>query len=135
MSAPQPPHPTPLTVLIDDARAFKDRRPALVARSSQEALTLLDQLGDTRIDDLWLDHDLVDTDTIRPVVEWMVQRARAGSPLKVGQIHIHSANVGGGHWIRLELQAAGYPVTRSFSLGMWTRQSPPSRAGLDGAHR
>jgi hypothetical protein len=132
MSAPQL-HPTPLTFLIDDARAFKDERPALVARSSQEALTLLDQLGDTRIDDLWLDHDLVDTDTIRPVVDWMVERARAGSPLNVGQVHIHSANVGGGHWIRLELQGAGYPVTRSFSLGMWTRQSPPSCAGLDGA--
>ena len=132
MSAP-PLHPTPLTFLIDDTRAFKDQRPALVARSSQEALTLLNQLGDTRIDDLWLDHDLVGTDTIRPVVDWMVMRARSGSPLKVRQIHIHSANVGGGHWIRLELQAAGYLVTRNFSLGMWARQSPPSRAGLEGA--
>ena len=134
MSAP-PFHPTPLTFLIDDARAFKDERPALVARSSQEALTLLDQLGDTRIDHLWLDHDLVGTDTIRPVVDRMVQLASTGSPLNVGQIHIHSANVGGGHWIRLELQAACYPVTRSFSLGMWTRQSPPSCAGRDVTNR
>jgi hypothetical protein len=133
MSVPQPLHPTPLTVLIDDVRGFKDERPALVARSSQEALTLLDQLGDTRIDHLWLDHDLVGADTIRPVVHWMVQRASAGSRLNVGQIHIHSANVGGGHWIRLELQAAGYLVTRSFSLGMWTRQPLPTGAGSDRA--
>jgi len=28
----------PLTVLIDDVRDFRDERPALVARSSQEAL-------------------------------------------------------------------------------------------------
>jgi hypothetical protein len=99
----------------------------LVARSSQEALTLLDRLAGIRIDHLWLDHDLVGDDTIRPVVDWMVQLARTGSPLNVGQIHIHSANVKGGHWIRLELEAAGYHVTRNFALGMWTNQSPPTR--------
>ena len=135
MSAPESPHPEPLTVLIDDVRGFKDERPASVARSSQEALTLLDRIGDTRIDHLWLDHDLVGTDTIRPVVDRMVQLASTGSPLNVGQIHIHSANVGGGHWIRIQLEAAGYPVTRSFALGMWTHQSPPTRADVDGTHR
>jgi hypothetical protein len=39
----------------------------------------------------------------------------------VGQIHIHSSNVGAGHWMRLQLEAAGYPVLRSFALGMWIR--------------
>jgi hypothetical protein len=73
MSTAQAPHPSPLTVLVDDVRAFRDERPALVARSSHEALRLLDGLGGTRIDDLWLDHDLVGDDTIRPVVDWMVQ--------------------------------------------------------------
>ena len=111
------------------------RTPALVARWSQEALTLLDRLGDTRIDHLWLDHDLVGTDTIRPVVDWMVLLASTGSPINVGQIHIHSANVGGGRWIRLELEAAGYRVTGSFALGMWAHQSPPTCAGMDGAYR
>jgi hypothetical protein len=135
MSATPSPHPAPLTVLIDDVRGFKDERPALVARSSQEALALLDQLGDTRINHLWLDHDLVGDDTIRPVVDWMVQQASIGSPLNVGQIHIHSANVGGGHWMRLKLEAAHYPVTRNFALGMWTLQSLPGRAGVDGANR
>jgi hypothetical protein len=119
MPTAQAPHPTPLTVLVDDVRGFRDERPALVARSSQEALTLLDELGGTRIDNLWLDHDLVGDDTIRPVVNWMVQLASTGSPLNVGQIHIHSSNVGAGHWMRLELEAAGYPVTRNFSLNMW----------------
>jgi hypothetical protein len=121
MSAPESPHSAPLTVLIDDVRGFRDERPALVARSSQEALTLLDELGGTRIGNLWLDHDLVGDDTIRPVVNWMVQLASTGSPLNVGQIHIHSSNVGAGHWMRLELEAAGYPVTRNFSLNMWVR--------------
>ena len=47
-----PPDPKPLTVLVDDVRGFKDERPALVARSSQEALRLLDELGGKRIDHL-----------------------------------------------------------------------------------
>jgi hypothetical protein len=121
MPAANAPHPAPLTVLVDDVRGFRDERPALVARSSQEAQTLLEELGDARIDDLWLDHDLVGDDTIRPVVDWMVKRAKAGSPLHVGQIHIHSSNVAAGHWMRLELEAADYRVTRNFSLSMWIR--------------
>ena len=58
MSAAQPVLPSPLTVLVDDVRGFRDKRPALVARSSQEALHLLDELRGKRIADLWLDHDL-----------------------------------------------------------------------------
>jgi len=115
------PHPPPLTVLVDDVRDFRDGRPARVARSSQDALRLLKELGDTRIDHLWLDHDLVGDDTIRPVVEHLVQRVRAGSPLDVGQIHIHSSNVGGGHWMGAQLREAGYPVIFSYALAIWTR--------------
>jgi hypothetical protein len=115
------PHPSPLTVLIDDVRGFRDERPALIARSSQDALALLAELGDQRIDHLWLDHDLVGDDTIRPVVELLVRQAKAGSPLNVGQIHIHSSNVGGGHWMGVELRAAGYPVVHGYSLAMWVR--------------
>ena len=113
--------PTPLTVLVDDVRGFKDERPALVARSSQGALTLLEGLGDRRIDHLWLDHDLGGEDTIRPVIVLLVQLARKGSPLNVGLVHIHTANVGAGHWMRRELATAGYAVVRSYSLGMWAR--------------
>ena len=121
MPATNTPHPSALTVLIDDVRGFRDGRPALVARSSQDALELLDELGDTRIDHLWLDHDLVGDDTIRPVVELLVQLARTGSPLNVGQIHIHSSNVGGGHWMGVELGAAGYRVVHGYALDMWIR--------------
>jgi len=115
------PSQVPLTVLVDDVRGFRDERPALVARSSRDALTLLKQLGDNRIDHLWLDHDLVGEDTIRPVVDWMVELASSGSPLNVGQIHVHSANVGAGFRVTADLRAAGYLVVRSHSLGMWTR--------------
>jgi len=72
------PHPSPLTVLVDDVRGFRDERPARIARSSQEALDLLTRLGDRRIDHLWLDHDLVGDDTIRPVVEFWSSGPRMG---------------------------------------------------------
>jgi hypothetical protein len=117
-----PPHPLPLTVLVDDVRSFRDERPARVARSSQDALKILTELRDTRIDHLWLDHDLVGEDTIRPVVDHLVQQARAGSRLDVGQIHIQSANVGGGHWMDAELRQAGYRVVFSYALAIWTRE-------------
>lgn len=135
MPAPASPHTTPLTVLIDDVRAFKDQRPTSLARTSQEALTLLHGIANARIDHLWLDHDLVGEDTIRPVVHWMVQLASTGSPLNVGQVHVHSANVAGGHWVWHELEVAGYRVSRNFSLGMWTRQSPPTCTDLDRGRR
>jgi len=121
MPTVQPILPSPLTVLVDDVRGFRDKRPALVARSSAGALDLLDELRDERIDDLWLDHDLVGEDTIRPVVELLVRLANEGTPQSVGQIHIHSSNVGAGHWMRLELHAAGYSVVHSYALAMWTR--------------
>ena len=121
MPAASSPDHLPLTVLVDDVRDFKDERPALVARSSQEALKLLDELRDRRIDHLWLDHDLVGDDTIRPVVDLLVQLAGAGSPMDVGTVHIHTANTGAGHKMGVELRAAGYVVVRSYALAMWTR--------------
>jgi hypothetical protein len=117
----EPPHDSPLAVLVDDVRDFKDQRPALVARSSPEALRLLDELECERIDHLWLDHDLTGDDTIAPVVDLLVHRARKGSPVNVGQIHIHTANIGAGLKMDLVLRAAGYPVVRSYAITMWTR--------------
>lgn len=119
--AAQGPNDSPLTVLVDDIREFKDQRPARVARSSPEALRLLDELEGARIDHLWLDHDLVGKDTIAPVVDRLIYRARIGSPLNVGQIHIHTANITAGYRMIVALRAAGYPVVRSYALRMWTR--------------
>jgi hypothetical protein len=67
------------------------------------------------------DHDLGGEDTIRPVIDLMLHLANTGPPLNVGEVHIHTANVGAGHQMVLELHTAGYTVVRSYSLGMWTR--------------
>jgi hypothetical protein len=121
MPATSSPQDLPLTLLVDDVRGFKDERPAFVARTSQEALKLLEGLRGQQIGHLWLDHDLVGSDTIRPVVDLLVRLAKQGSPLEVGQIHIHTANVGASHWMGVELRAAGYSVVRSYALAIWTR--------------
>ena len=107
--------------LVDDVRGFKDQHPALVARSSSEALRLLDELESERIDHRWLDHDLVGTDTVDPVVDRLVHRARMGSPQNIGPLHIHTANIGAGYRTGVMLKAAGYPAVRSYAFTMWTR--------------
>lgn len=109
-------------VLVDDVRVFRDGREALVAKTSAEALVLLGSLAGRHIDELWLDHDLVGDDTVQPLVDLLVARADAGSPVSVGTILVHSANVRAGHRITAELAAAGYPARRSFAAGMWRHE-------------
>jgi len=121
MSAARWTRDEPLTVLVDDVRDFKDERPALVARSSPEALSLLDELGGKRIDHLWLDHDLGGRDTIAPVVDLLVRRARTGLPVNVGRIHIHTINLVPGVEMAVALRLSGYAVVRSYALTRWTR--------------
>jgi hypothetical protein len=113
--------PVPLTVLVDDTRDFKDGRPTLTARTSVQALALLERLGSTSIDALWLDYDLGDGDTAQPVVEHLVALAAAGRPQPVASIHVHSSNIRHGHRICAELVAAGYPARRSYAANMWVR--------------
>ncbi|MGG5257526.1 cyclic-phosphate processing receiver domain-containing protein [Phycicoccus avicenniae] len=108
-----------LRVLVDDVRVFRDGRPAHVVQTSSEALALLDTLGGRFIDELWLDHDLVGDDTVQPVIDRLTTLAAAGTPLPVGRILVHSANIREGHRITTELQAVGYPARRSFVAGMW----------------
>jgi len=112
---------TGVTVLVDDTRDFKDGRPAQTARTSVSALALLDSTAGARIDDLWLDYNLIGDDTVQPVVDRLIALAAAGTPLKVSRIHVHSSNIRHGHRITAELAAAGYPARRSYAAGMWVR--------------
>jgi hypothetical protein len=108
-------------VLMDDVRGFRDQRPALVACSSPEALQFLDELNGAPVDHLWLDHDLVGTDTVDPHPPAHPLRAKTGSAQNMGQIHIHTTNLSAGHRMGVVLRAPGYPVVRSDALTMWTR--------------
>ncbi|GAA4609226.1 hypothetical protein GCM10023107_90580 [Actinoplanes octamycinicus] len=99
-----------MMVLIDDLRSFVDGRAAEVARTSAAGVALLDRLRERRIDELWLDHDLGDDDTIWPVVEVLERAAFEERPFDVGLILIHSANPSGAAKMSQALRRWGYPV-------------------------
>lgn len=121
MTTPAPSEPTTLEVLIDDVRRFRDGRPCLVARTSADAVVLLERLRERRIDHLWLDHDLVGDDTIWPVIRVLEDAALEGRPFDVGMAHVQAARAGPAHRIVISLRRVGYPVGRSTDLAMWTR--------------
>jgi hypothetical protein len=79
-------------VLIDDLRSFVDGRRAEVARTSTAGVDLLHRYRDERLDELWLDHDLGEDDTIWPVVEVLERAALEDRRLDIGVIKVHSAN-------------------------------------------
>ena len=111
--------PTILRVLVDDVRDFKDGRAAAVLRTSADAVAYVQGLAGARIDELWLDHDLVGEDTVQPLVDLLLALAAQGRPVAVGRIWVHSANIREGHRVVQELQAAGYPVQRSYAANLW----------------
>jgi hypothetical protein len=100
----------PAIVLVDDLRSFVDGRPAEVARTSSAGVELLDHHRSHRLDELWLDHDLGDDDTIWPVVEVLERAAFEGRPFDVGVVIIHSANPAGAAKMAQALRRWNYPV-------------------------
>lgn len=111
--------PDPVTVLIDDTRAFRDGRPCLVARSSAAAVVLLGDLQGARIDHLWLDHDLGGDDDVWPVVRLLEDAHLAGSPYDVGLVHVQASRSGPAHRIGVSMRRLGYPTERPTDLRLW----------------
>jgi hypothetical protein len=97
-------------VLIDDLRSFVDGRAAEVARTSTDWVALLNRCREQRLDELWLDHDLGEDDTIWPVVEILERAAFEERPFDIGIINVHSANPAGGSKMVQVLQRWGYRV-------------------------
>ncbi|MBG0564724.1 cyclic-phosphate processing receiver domain-containing protein [Actinoplanes aureus] len=97
-------------LLVDDLRSFVDGRDAEVARTSAAGVRLLEHYRDRSLDELWLDHDLGEEDTIWPVVEVLERAAFAGRPFDVGLINIHSANPAGAARMARALRRWGYRV-------------------------
>lgn len=90
-------------LVIDDERTFSDTKvpDAVYARSSTEALRLLQ--GNTRYDEIWLDHDLGGEDTIRPVVHALQEMAHFNMQ-PTDLVVIHTMNPVGRAYIRSALQ-------------------------------
>lgn len=111
---------TSVVVLIDDVRRFRDDRACLVARSSSAGVALLESLRGGRIDELWLDHDLVGDDTIWPVIRFLERAYLAGAPLAVGQVLVHASRSGPAHEVVVSMRRLGYDVVRVTSLRIFT---------------
>lgn len=108
---------TPRTLLIDDLRRFRDARPATVARTSHEALTILQASPDAVWDEVWLDHDLGllssgIPDTIMVIVDYFCERAFNDNPVDVGLIKVHTSNPVGAQQMAVSLERFGYNIQR-----------------------
>lgn len=77
-----------MKLVIDDLRdpAFD----CLLARNATLGLKALNETS--RLDELWLDHDLSHWGTIMPVVDWLLERAAWDDPYDVGTIFVHTMN-------------------------------------------
>lgn len=62
------------------------------------------------MDELWLDHDLGDDDTIWPVVEILERAAFEKQPFDIGVVKVHSSNPGGAVKVAQVLRHWGYRV-------------------------
>ncbi|MFI6264082.1 cyclic-phosphate processing receiver domain-containing protein [Micromonospora sp. NPDC051006] len=100
----------PGVVLVDDLRSFVDGRVAQVARTSRAGIEALERRRGQRLDELWLDHDLGEDDTIWPVIEVLERAAFEERPFDVGVVYVHSANPAGAEKIMQALRRWGYDV-------------------------
>lgn len=103
-----------LTVLVDDDRDFIDARPAVVLRTSANALAELSRIRERGevVDELWLDHDLGGDDTAMPVVDMLSETAFNDDPFPVRRVYVHSMNNVGAERMMRSLQNYGYPAVR-----------------------
>ncbi len=83
-----------VVLLVDDVRRFRDGRACRVARTSAEAVALLLDHRGRRIDELWLDHDLLGNDNVWPVVHLLEDEALAGRAFDIGMVHVQASSAG-----------------------------------------
>lgn len=76
-------------LLLDDERSFNDDREALVARSTDEAIELTDDL--CALDELWLDFVLGGSDSTTDFLGHLVRRQHNGNPLELRKVFIHTS--------------------------------------------
>ena len=105
-------------LVIDDERTFPTLSGARYCRSSEGGiLALVDMVNKycfhrgPRLDELYLDHDLGETDTIWPVVEYLCTLDE-GYKSFVNHIYVHSMNPPGATKICDWLVSSGYYAKR-----------------------
>lgn len=104
-------------ILIDDLRYFK-KEPSnlIIARNLEDGLKVLKEHSVTRIDELWLDHDLGEVNgeiiEIKPIVYELEYQAFWDNPYDIGTIFVHTSNPPGANDMVKGLTLRGYNVMR-----------------------
>lgn len=101
-----------ITLLIDYVRSFTDGRQVVTARSGKEAVTKLAIL-ENKVNEIWLDNNFPDKNSIKLVLDFLGLRAKIGSPYPVGIIYVHSLDEGTWQLLNAKLQGQGYRVVRA----------------------
>lgn len=103
-------------MVIDDERYFGDMGGwTTYCRTSVMAIAQLrnHKNAGLRINQLWLDHDLGDDDTIMPVVDELCEKAFNNDPYDIEVIYVHSMNPVGSIAMVKTLIRYGYNVVRT----------------------
>lgn len=102
---------SPAVLVVDDLRTFPHLVGAVYARTSMIAVAMLDAIESVggSLHRLLLDHDLGllhngSVDDIRPVLDWLEERAVHGHPLPVGEVIVVSSNPVGAATIERALE-------------------------------
>ena len=108
----------PRVLLVDDLRHFRAPRGEVVARTSEQAIVILTRAHEAGLgwSQVWLDHDLGEatgsSDTVGPVVDWVLDRARDLDRVAVETFYVHTSDEQAGAAVVAKLQGAGYAVRR-----------------------
>ena len=105
-------------LLVDDLRTFTVPRAVTTARTSKDAVAILEQArtAGEAFDEVWLDHDLGDAtgtnDTVMPVIDWLCEQAINGEQAPVGTLYVHTSNPVGANTMVRALTRHGYTARR-----------------------
>lgn len=101
-------------LLVDDERSFTDCRETAVARTSGEAITILETHD---FDEVWLDFVLAGMDDTMAVAFYIQKRYREGNPVQVGEFIVHSSATGAYQLLESILSPLGYRIRPEWETG------------------
>jgi hypothetical protein len=99
-------------LLVDFTRSFLDSRPAIVSRSSKDAIRNLHKF-EGKIGAIWMDYRLGPADDIKPLLDYLILRAKIGSKYPVNVIFVHSPDEASWQILNAKLGNAGYRIERA----------------------
>lgn len=101
-----------IVIVVDDERLFEDYQKRFnddahvyYCRTAEVGVALIKSYKpETKINKLFLDHDLGIAGDVRPVVRYLEEVAVNGNPANIDTIYIHTANPIAKEYIRQALQ-------------------------------